>query len=135
MSRSENPAVSMGNPASDFADWSDVAGLQRSLVESCTAIAQSTTDVALAKHVITYDSDRRKRALARAMSPALAGGSSAPKAEAEARACESYSEEMKRLGKEFAAASQVILDYEASKLKWETARSLLAMQREAVKQL
>ena len=117
------------------ADWSDVAELQRKLIETVEAINGMANDVGLARHVCEYDSDRRKRALARAMSPALAGGDSAAKAEAEARASETYAKELNQLAKEHASAEQVITNWEAAKLRWETARSLLSLQKESMRQL
>lgn len=119
----------------DVADWSDIASLQKRMSESVTALAGLAGDVGLAKHVIEYDSDRRKRALARAMAAPLAGDSSVSKAEAEARASESYSKEMMQLGKEHAAAAQTIQEWDAIKLVWETCRSLISMQKESVRHL
>lgn len=110
-----------------------MAELQRQLAESCEAIANMSGDVACAKHVLEYDSDRRKRALAHGMAAPLAGGTPVSKAEAEARASERYGSELKQLGREFEQAEKVVRDYEAAKLRWETARSLLAMMREQVK--
>lgn len=118
------------NPA---ADWSDTAALQQRLHEAAERIQAMAGDVGLAKHVIEYDSDRRKRALARAMGPGLAGGASAAKADAEARASEPYAKELEVLAKQHAAALQQVQEHDAAKVAWETARSLLAMLREQVK--
>jgi hypothetical protein len=65
----------------------------------------------------------------------LAGGESAAKAEAEARASEIYGKELAQLQKEQGAAEQVVMEWEAAKLIWQTCQSLLAMQRESVKRL
>jgi len=124
------------NPSpSSLADWSDVAALQQRLAESVQRMSELAGDVGLAKHVLEYDGDRRKRALARAMKAPLAGGSSATAAEAEARASESYAKELAQLGVEHANAEQMVMDWEALRLQWETARSLLSLQRETVKHL
>ncbi len=69
------------------------------------------------------------------MAAALAGGDSAAKAEAEARASEPYSRELEVLGKQHVAAEQQVMLFEAAKLRWESVRSILAMMRESVKQL
>jgi hypothetical protein len=116
-------------------DWADVADLQRKLVETVDALNAMSADVGMAKHVLEYDGDRRKRALARAMAPALLGGDSGVKAEAEGRASETYQKEMQQLGKEHQAAEQQVAAWEATKIQWETARSLLAMQRDGLKRL
>jgi hypothetical protein len=89
-------------------------------------------DEALARTVIEYDSDRRKRALARAMASALAGDASAARAEAEARASEPYAKELEQLRREFNAAQQTHCDWEVAKVSWETARSLLSMMKSTI---
>lgn len=120
---------------SDVADWSDMAALQKRMANSVTALAGMASDVGMAKHILEYDSDRRKRALARAMAAPLAGDSSVSKAEAEARASESYAKELMQLGKEHAVASQTIQEWDALKLIWETCRSLISMHKESIRHL
>jgi hypothetical protein len=122
-------------PPQPISDWQDVADLQRRLSESCDRINQMANDVGMAKHIDTFDGDRRKQALARAMAASLAGGESAAKAEAIARASELYAKELAVLAREHGVAMQTIAEFEAVKLAWETARSILAMQRETAKML
>jgi len=115
------------------ADWSDTYALQQRMVEAVNEMDKLAMDVGMAKHVIEYDSDRRKQALARAMRAARAGGESAAKAEAEARASDGYAKELSQLGVEQKMAEQTLKEWEVLKLKWSTAQSLLAMQREMSK--
>lgn len=122
------------NPG-DVADWSSVAGLRAKMIEAVETLQQMADEVGKAAHVREYDGDRRKRALARAMAPALAGGDSAAKAEAEARASDTYAKELETLAKEHKAAEQVMSEWTAKKLVWESCRSLLSMQKETVKHL
>ncbi len=122
-------------PPQPISDWQDVTDLQRRMTEAVDSINAMAGDVGMAKHVIEYDSDRRKKALSRAMLPALMGGDSAAKAEATARASELYSRELEVLGKEHVIAMQTVSEFEALKLLWQTAQSLLAMQRESAKLL
>lgn len=129
------PTASTTIKPSDVADWSDVAELQRCMAGSVERLAALASDVGAAKHVLEYDSDRRKRALARAMAAALLGGDSAAKAEAEGRASPGYDKEFAQLGKEHQAAEQIQTEWEVERLRWDTARSLLAMQRESTKHL
>lgn len=117
------------------ADWTDVAALQQRLAETVEAMNGMAAGVGLAKHILEFSGDQRKRALARAMAPALAGGSSVAKAEAEARADDRYGRELDVLGKQHAAAEQTVMEWEAKKLMWQTSQSLLALQREGLKQL
>ena len=125
----------LSQPKPDIADWTEVASLQQRLAQTVERINAMAGDVGMAKHVLEYDSDRRKRALARAMAAPLAGGSSAAAAEAEGRASEAYSAELGLLAKQHAAAEQTVAEFEAAKLVWDTARSLLAMSRETMKNL
>jgi len=122
-------------PPNPISDWTDVADLQRRLSEAVDGLNQMASDVGMAKHILEYDSDRKKQALSRAMMPPLAGGESAAKAEAQARSSELYGKELDVLGKEHAQACQVVNEFECLKLQWETARSLLSMQRETIKNL
>lgn len=117
----------------NLADWSDCAAIQKRMVEAVQEMERLSPETGMAKHVIEYDSDRRKQALARAMRAALAGGESAAKAEAEARASASYEKELSQLGVEHKMAEQTLKDWEVLKLKWETCRSLLSMQKELAK--
>lgn len=103
------------------------------MVEAVNEMERLSPETGMAKHIIEYDSDRRKQALARAMRAALAGGESAAKAEAEARASEGYAKELSQLGVEHKMAEQNLKDWEVLKLRWSTCQSLLAMQREMAK--
>lgn len=112
-----------------------MASLQQRLAETVEQINRIAADVGMAKHILEYDGDQRKRALARAMAAPLAGGSSAAKAEAEARSDEVYARELATLAQRHALAEQTIMEYEAARMVWDTARSLLAMSREQIKTL
>lgn len=128
------PTLSEMHPSPhSLADWSDCAAIQKRMVESVEEMQRIAPEVGMAKHVLEYDSDRRKQALSRAMRAALAGGESAAKAEAEARASDGYAKELSQLGVEHKMAEQTVMEWEASKLLWETSRSLLSMQRELAK--
>lgn len=118
-----------------MADWTEVAGLQQKMIETVEAMSLLAGHVGMAKHVVEYDGDRRKAALARAMAAPLAGGSSAAKAEPEGRASETYAKEIAVLSRQHESALVSIEEYYALKLQWETARSLLSMQKETVKHL
>lgn len=122
-------------PRPDVADWTEVASLQQRLSETVEKINRMAGDVGMAKHVLEYDPDMRKKALGRAMAAPMAGGASAAKAEAEARASDSYAREMVVLAKSHQLAEQTVMEFEALKLTWDTARSLLAMSRESMRTL
>lgn len=129
------PTVSTIPEPSTVADWSTVEELQRKMIESVKAMEHKAADVGLARHVLEYDSTRRKQALARAMAAPLSGGESAAKAEATAAASEVYAAEIRQLSKEHTAAEQAMADFEVLKVSWETARSLLSMQKESIRHM
>lgn len=129
------PLESLTNTPSDYCDWGEVSELQRKMVKSVEALSSMAVDCGRARQVREYDSDRRKRALSRAMAAPLAGGESAAKAEAEARNSESYSKELNQLAAEYEAAEAVLIEFDVKKLEWSTCQSLLAMEREAVKRI
>lgn len=116
------------------ADYSDVAALQKRLVEAADRLSALVPELAKARQIREYDSDRRKRALAVAAMPFLAE-LSATAADTTARASASYQKAMKELGNQLLAAEKVIAEHEAVKIQWESARSLLAMQRDMTRQL
>jgi hypothetical protein len=117
------------------ADWSDAAGLQAKMIACIEELSAMSGNVGTSKTVLEFSSDRRKRALARAAAAALIGGESAANAELEARGSESYGKELDQLMKEHAAAEQIGMEWDALKLKWQTAQSLLAMMREEIKRV
>lgn len=117
----------------NLADWSDCASIQKRMADTVDEMQRIAPEVGMAKHILQYNGDRCKQALSRAMRAALAGGESAVKAEAEARASEGYAKELGQLGVEHKMAEQTVMEWEAAKLTWSTCQSLLAMQREMAK--
>lgn len=121
-------------PAS-IADWSDVAELQRRMIEAMQSMSAMAGELGVARTVREYCSDRRKQALARHMIAALAGGEAVSKSEAEARGSAEYAKELDALQRQLTASEQTIALYDSHKCAWSTAQSLLAMEREAVKRI
>ncbi len=117
------------------ADYSTIEAISERLIESSNLLGNMAERVAKARQIRDYDSDRRKRALSVAVADFLTKGESATAAEHKARASESYAEMMKARGTELAAAEHVICEWEAAKIKWETARSLLSVQKSLVANL
>lgn len=117
------------------ADYSTIEAISARLIEASDALGNMTERVAKARQIRDYDSDRRKRALSCAVVDFLKGGESAAAAEHKARASESYGEMMKARAKDLATAEIVIAEWDAEKIKWETARSLLSVQKSLVANL
>jgi hypothetical protein len=84
--------------------------------------------VGKAKQIREWDGERRKVALAKHVAPLLPK-MSASAAEHTARASEAYINLIKILQRELMDAEQTIARYEAIKCKWESARSIMSMQR------
>lgn len=110
-------------------DYSSIEELSKRLVESANAIGEMYERVAKARQAKEYDSDRKKRALSLGVHDHIKEGMSAAAAEHAARASDSYGELMKQIGKDLLTAELTIAEYEATKIKWETARSILSVHK------
>ena len=111
------------------ADYSDVQRLGEELLSLAEKISAMTPELSKAKMICEFSSDRRKRALAKAVVTFLSGGESAASAEHKARALPSYGEELQSLGEDMRSAEDIIARYAALKVKWESVRSLLSIQK------
>ena len=114
------------------ADYSTIEGISRALALASDELANMADAVARARQIRDYDSDRRKRALSLAVRDFLSEGDSATSAEHKARSSDSYQEMMKQTGMDLIRAEKTIADYDACKIRWETARSLLSVQKQIV---
>lgn len=119
-----------GNPSNPppKADFSTVEAVQRQLVEASEALSALTESVALARQVREFAGDRRKRALALSVREFLADESAAA-AETRGRASVAYGEALDGQAKEYAIAERVIAEHEATRIRWESARSVLSSLR------
>lgn len=111
------------------ADYSDVQRLGEELLAIAGMLSSLTPELSKARTVRDYDGDRRKRALSRSVSPYLIAGESAAAAEHKARGSEMYAKDMKRLRAEFESAEEVIARHDALRVRWESVRSLLSIQK------
>lgn len=111
------------------ADFTDCLALQKQLQTAVNALNGMTAQVASARHVREYDSDRRKRVLAIAAMPFLKAGGSSASADTEARVSQNYADAMKQLGNELVAAEKVLADWDAKRIQIEIARSLLSLSK------
>lgn len=118
-----------------MADFSETFAIQRRLVEASDQLIAMADEVAVARQVREHDGDRRRRCLAIAAAPLLAAGSSSAASDTEARASEAYGKGLKILAQQLVSAEKTIALWEATKIQIECARSLLAMQRDTMKNL
>lgn len=117
------------------ADYSTVESISKRLIEATDAMDAMIEDVAKARVVRDYDSDRRKAILSSAVADFLKDGESATAAEHKARSSQTYAECMKLLRKELEAAETTVAKWEAAKLRFEAARSLLSIQKQLITNL
>ena len=111
-------------------DYSTIEQISARLIESSEELARMVESVAKARQIRDYDGDRRKRALSVAVADILRNGDmSGIAAEHMARSSDGYGEAMKMIGKDLVNAEQIITAWDAAKLRWETARSLLSVQK------
>lgn len=113
-------------PTPRHSDASDVAAMQRRLLEASDKLARMADDVARARTVQEYDGECRKRALALFVREFLTSGDSASAADTKGRASLGYGEELERLRAGYEAAAAVIARHDAVMAEWKTAQSVLS---------
>lgn len=119
------------------ADYSTVEELQRRMVEQCDCLDNLVEAVAKARQIQDYSSDRKKNALATFVcrEQDKEKGLSVSMAEHRARCNKGYEARMLELTKEDLEAETLTTQWEVHKLRWETARSLLSIQKQLVTNL
>lgn len=122
-------------PTQSSADFHDTMALQKRFMEAADKLSAMAGELAIAKQVKEFSHDRCKRALAVVAAPLIAAGASASAAETEARASALYASSMKQLSDQLTAAERTIAMFESTKIQWETARSLLSFQKDAIRNL
>lgn len=121
-------------PASDY---SDIETLSESLMEVSNMLTAMAKTAAAARQIREYDSDRRKRALSLAVRDAMHASPnlSATAAEHIARASESYGAAITALATELRNAEGALSEWDAMKVRFESLRSLLSIQKQIVTNL
>lgn len=107
-----------------MADFQDITAIHRELVTVTDEIILRSSEVAKARAVREYDSDRRKRLLAECTEPHIAAGDSATAAEVRARASAKYREGMGALFSELQAAEKAIAADNARHARLDALRSI-----------
>lgn len=111
-------------------DISDLYRLNKEVDRLNEKLSNMKDEVADARTVIEYNSERRKNALSRAVLVAFKNkASSAAEAEHQARASEKYELELKELANAHALAEQVRVDFETTKIRVEVLRTKLSNER------
>lgn len=108
-------------------DFEELSKATRELEKLSLQLSAMVPKVADARTILEYDSDRRKSALSRAVLAAFRGGaSSTSQAEHEARANPKYEQDMKDLASAYMAAERVRTEYEVTRIKIDTLRTLVS---------
>lgn len=115
-----------------MSDHSDIAAIQKQLNDAALKLAAMTLQVAKARQVLSWESERRKVALAKLVAGYLEQGESASAAEFKARAHPDYTKQVATMFSQCHDAQKVIADHEATRTIWDSARSLLSMQKAIV---
>ena len=111
------------------ADDSTIRGAQAQLQKAALALAAMADDLALAKQVKEYNGDRMKRALSERVVEYLSRGDTATAAEHKARADELYHVKADSLALQYQDSMQIIERADAQRILWESARSLLSLEK------
>lgn len=109
-------------------DVNDVEKVISQLEAARSELEGMVDAVGKSKQVKEWDAERRRAALSKYVAPLLAtSGVSA--AEHVARASKEYVDAMRILQLDLYTAEKTLAQYEAIKCKWESARSILSMQK------
>jgi hypothetical protein len=109
-------------------DAHDIYRLSGQLENLAIQLEQLASEVAAAKTVKEYDSDRRKQLLSEHVAPLLPH-ESASAAEHLARADTGYQERFKALRQELLTAHVTLARHDALQAKFEACRSILSVQK------
>jgi hypothetical protein len=116
-------------------DHSDITAIEKRMKDAARKLHAMTSNLGMALTVMEFNSERRKALLARFAAPHLRAGESSVSAETLARADAGYDLEFQQLFGQYQEAVTQVKEYEIEKISWDTARSLLARQRETLKTL
>ena len=111
-------------------DVGDLYRLNKEVDRLNEKLSQMKDEVADARTVIEYDSERRKNALSRCVLAAFkAGADSTSRAEHEARASSEYELAIKELANAHTLAEQTLREFEVIKIRVEVLRTKLSNER------
>lgn len=110
-------------------DNDNILKAQQQMNRCALEIAKLTSDLADAKTVKEFSSDRLKRAFSVAVAEFLEAGDSGVAAEHKARAGKPYGTQLHDLSEDYKTAMRVIEKHEALKVMFESARSILSTEK------
>lgn len=110
-------------------DHDTITQAQAQMNRAAIDLGAMSSDVGDAKQVREFSSDRLKRAFSVAVVEFLDAGDSGVASEHRARASKAYGSSLHDLSEQFRTAMRVIEKYEALKVQFESARSLLSVEK------
>lgn len=122
------PQSTSCQPPIQRADWNDISTLTQRMLEVSEELARMSEDIADARTVREFSSDRRKRSLAMAVREFLVSDS-ATAAETKGRASVAYGEAIARQAEDLILAEQTIAKFEAKLTLWKSLQSALSALR------
>lgn len=111
-------------------DSDTIGKAQKQMNAAALDIAKMANEVADAKTIKEFSSDRLKRALSGEVARFLDEGSTGVAAEHRARASAPYGTHLHDLEEQFKSAMRVIEKYEGLKIRFDSARSILSVERQ-----
>ncbi len=112
-----------------LADHDNILTAQHQMNAAAMDLAKMTADVADAKTVREFSSDRLKRAFSVTVAEFLEAGDSGVAAEHKSRASKAYGVHLHDLMEQYKTAMRVIEKHEALKISYECARSILSTEK------
>lgn len=110
-------------------DHDTITKAEAQMNRAAVSLEKMSNDVGDAKQVREFSSDRLKRAFSVAVVEFLDAGDSGVASEHKARASKPYGAALHDLGEQYKTAMRVIEKYEAMKVQFESARSLLSVEK------
>lgn len=111
-------------------DSDTIGKAQKQMNSAALEIAKMANDVADAKTIKEFSSDRLKRAFSVEAERFITAGDTASASEHKARASAQYGSQMHDLSEQYKSAMRVIEKFEGLKIRFESARSILSVERQ-----
>jgi len=116
-----------------MSDYSDTSKVEKKLKEASDRMDSLAPHVGHAKQILRFNNERCKGLLAKYAAPFLLDGESSSAANTKARANPVYQEELQVLIDQLEDSNKTISEWEAVKVKYESARSLLSLEKEKMR--
>lgn len=107
-----------------------ILAAQKQMNSAALELSRMANDLADSKTIKQFSADRLKRALSVTVTEFLSKGEGAAASEHKSRASAQYGSALHDLSEQYKAAMRVIEAADAARVRYESARSILAVERE-----